>query len=352
MDNPAMQERFKRMMEVRREYGAALKKANEMYEDATRYPIRELVDLFNLQGKLMGADDADRAALGAEFLAAIDSIKLLPNAPDRIYLWPEGKVPTLTDYTDNSEGRYNHDPDYQPYMLEMLLPEDVTPVGAVVTIAGGVHGAGTMNECYQVGLEFNERGYQCFILQCRPNNGPWNSYDTGADAARALRIIRANAEKYRIKPNNIALAGFSNGGITIDFCIEHYSGEQKMTDYYADYQPDEYDAYYGAPDAYLCVYGPRHKGTQYDYTGVVYPPTFFAIGRLDTAIDNFNELYPSLLERGVPMEIHTFAGHPHGYAGWKIIDGKGNPNFDSWLGHADIFLRDLFGEKIFLTEPR
>ena len=46
--------------------------------------------------------------------------------------------------------------------------------------------------------------------------------------------------------------------------------------------------------------------------------------------------------QGVPVEVHTFAGHPHGYAGWKIIDGKGNPNFDLWVTHADAFLMDVF----------
>ena len=72
-----------------------------------------------------------------------------------------------------------------------------------------VYGAGTINECYEIGLEFGALGYQCFILQCRPNGCPWNEYETGADAARALRIIRANADKYRVKPDNIAMAGLS-----------------------------------------------------------------------------------------------------------------------------------------------
>ena len=206
-------------------------------------------------------------------------------------------MPIQTEYTDNSDHRYDHEPDFKPYLLEMLLPEDVTPIGAVMTIAGGTHGAGTINECYQIGLEFNALGYQCFILQCRPNGSPWNQYETGADAARALRILRANCKKYRIDPDKIALAGFSNGGITIDFCIEHFSGKKKVADYFPDYTPDELDALNGGPDAYLCVYGPRHAGTPYNYEGVVYPPTFFAVGRLDSAMNNLHELYPSLLAR-------------------------------------------------------
>ena len=93
-------------------------------------------------------------------------------------------MPRDTDYRVNPDHRYDHEPDFLPYYLEMLLPEEVRPIGAVVLIAGGSHGAGTINECYQTGKEFNALGYQCFILQCRPNDCPWSRYETGADAAR------------------------------------------------------------------------------------------------------------------------------------------------------------------------
>lgn len=337
--------RFARMMQMRREIGPLINRAIPKYEDPTRYPIDQLVDLFHTQQKLMGCqDDAQRTALKAEFATKLDAIELLPDAPERIYLWPEGKMPTHTEYTDNSDYRYDHDPDFRPYFLEQLLPEGQTPIGAVVTIAGGTHGAGTMNECYQVGKELNALGFHAFILQCRPNGSPWDRYETGVDAARALRIIRSRAEQYHLRPNTIALAGFSNGGITCDFCIESYSGNQTVKAQFPDYIPDELDELPGGPDAYLCVYGARHAGTEFNYDGVVYPPTFFAIGRLDKCMDNFHALYPDLLSRGVPMEVHTFAGHPHGYAGWKIIDGVGNPNFDSWVNHAAVFLADAFKE--------
>lgn len=346
MDRARMDEMMARMAQMRAECGDEINKAIPMYEDPTRYPVEELVELFKLQQKMMSAETSEaRADAKAAFKAAREAIQLLPDAPERIYLWPEGNMPIQTEYIENPSYQYDHEPDFKPYLLEMLVPEDVKPVGAVVTIAGGSHGAGTMNECYQIGLEFNELGYQCFILQCRPNMNPWNEYETGVDAARALRIIRANAEKYRIAPDTIAMAGFSNGGITIDRCIEHFSGEQKVTDYFPDYVPDELDALNGGPDAYLCVYGPRHKGTVYNWDDVVYPPTFFAVGRLDGAMDNLHALYPDLLAHDVPLEVHTFAGYPHGFAGWKIIDGKGNPNFDLWVTHADAFMQDLFAAK-------
>lgn len=326
------------------ECGYEINRAVSMYEDPTRYPVEELVKLYGIQQKIMEAQTPEeRSALKKEFAAAEEQIRPLPDAPERIYLWKEGNMPVQTEYTVNPEYRYDHDPGFRPYMLEMLLDEDVRPVGAVILVAGGSHGAGTLNECYQNGLEFNRLGYQCFILQCRPNGNPWNEYETGADAARAIRMIRANAEKYRVDPGRVAYAGFSNGGCTGDYCIEFYSGNQQVQTWFPDYIPDELDKLPGGPDAFLCIYGARHAGTVYKDEGVIYPPTFLAAGRKDyRCLLNLEEYIPWLLLHGIPFEVHTFAGHPHGYAGWKIYDGKGKENFDLWIAHADAFLRDLF----------
>ncbi|MBR6321230.1 MAG: hypothetical protein IKR59_00045, partial [Lachnospiraceae bacterium] len=74
--------------------------------------------------------------------------------------------------------------------------------------------------------------------------------------------------------------------------------------------------------------------------GVEYPPVFYAVGREDTALDNFNYVYPDLRAHNVPVEIHTFAGVPHGKAGTILIDDD-YPNFDLWVPLADAFLQDL-----------
>ena len=339
----------------RAEYGHLINRAIPLYEDPTRYNVGQLVDLFNLQWEMVrAADDETRKEKMAAFEKAIDAVKPLTDAPQRVYLWKEGTVgetpdeagvmPQETVYEENPGYVFDHDPDFKPYYLEMLLPEDVTPKGGVVLVAGGSHGAGTINECYQVGLEFNAAGFQAFILQCRPNGCPWSKLETATDAARAFRLIRQKAEEYRLNPDHLAYAGFSNGGVTGDHQILFYSQDQATRDYFPDYQPDEADAFSGKSNAYLCVYGARHMGTEYPEENVSYPPTFFAIGRHDfVCCDNlFKEHLPYLQRHEVPYEIHTFAAHPHGYAGWKIIDGNNDPNFDLWVNHAVCFLEDAF----------
>ena len=49
MDRMMQDERFQRMMQIRKECGAEINRAVAMYEDVTRYPVQELVDLFKLQ---------------------------------------------------------------------------------------------------------------------------------------------------------------------------------------------------------------------------------------------------------------------------------------------------------------
>lgn len=227
----------------------------------------------------------------------------------------------------------------------MLIQEDQTPKGAVVLCAGGDHGDTILAEAYQTSLDLSQRGYQCFILLNRTNKNPWSGREAGVDAARLMRIVRKNAQKYRINANNIAFAGFSNGGLTGDAMIENYSGNQKVKDIFPAYIPDELDEIDATPNAFLCIYGARFVGESFDFNGVVYPPTFFAIGREDSCIDNFNAMYPTLLEHHVPVEIHTFAGVPHGQAGVSILDGYIKyPNFEMWLDLADQFMQDLFSK--------
>lgn len=318
-------------------------KAVPFFEDAPCYPVKELVRMWRL-GRQLEAETDNKTCMAQlrEFCMLRDSLQKKENAPQRIYLWSDGRMPVMTEYEDNSDCRYNHNPDFRPYLYEMLLPEGKEPKGAVVVCAGGDHGDCVLSEGYQTCLDFNEMGYHSFLLLNRTNRRPWTGQECGADVARAIRMIRASAGRYGIRENQVAFAGFSNGGLTGEACIRYYSGTQRTADHFPDYREDELDRYYGAPDAFLCIYGPRYKGAAFDYTNVVYPPVFFAVGREDSALDNLNAVLPDLLAHGVETEVHTFAGVPHGQGGITIVGEKTYPNFQLWLQLADVFLQDVF----------
>ena len=338
--NKRMEEMMKKMVHIRKEFGPAKMPAVEIFESAPCYEEEKVVALTKLCNRIQSCSDDERPALIEEFRALLATVERKPDAPRCIELWPEGKIPTETEYTENTDYRYHHNPDFRPYLVEMLVPQEVTPKGAIVLCPGGDHAEACVCEGYQSAKEFNALGYQCFLLMNRPNHNPWNAHEVGADAARAIRYVRAHAAEYRVDPGFIAFAGFSNGGLTGEALIENYSGNKKVSDYFPDYVPDELDEYKGAMDAFICVYGPRFVGADFNWEGVEYPPVFYAVGREDTALRNFNYVYPDLLRHNVPAEVHTFAGVPHGKAGTILIDDD-YPNFDLWVPLADAFLQDL-----------
>lgn len=330
-------------LEIIRKMKEACHKGVVLFEDAPCYPSEPLVKLFHLGRDFGGqTDEAVMEEMLKEYQSILQTIRPIPDAPERIYLWPEGKMPKNTDYTDNSDYKHNHDPEFLPYMFEMLVPDDVDPKGAVVLCAGGDHGDASFHEAFQSSRDLNELGYQCFLLLNRTHSCPWSKQECGADAARAIRMIRKNAEKYRISPRRVSFVGFSNGGVTGEACIRYYSGTQTVKDHFPDYEPDELDYYKGAPDSFLCIYGPRWATEDFDYTDVEYPPTFFAVGRDDSAMLNLNHTYPDLAAHGVELEVHTFAGVPHGKAGVKLVGEEGYENFHLWLPLGDAFMQDVY----------
>lgn len=336
-----------RMGWFRETYQEELRKTTEVFEDCICYPEEQIVGVYREYRRILervkdAGDDEIEQCMRA-FAKSRDSLKKRADAPERIYLWEEGKMPSNTAYTDNGRFSFNHDPDFAPYFLEMLLPAERKPRGAVILCAGGDHGDTVIFETFQSGKEWNDLEYQCFILLNRTNACPWTGEDAGADAARCIRHVRANAETYRISPDQIVFAGFSNGGITGEKCIEFYSGAQTVKAVYPNYTPDALDAVCGGPDAFLCIYGPRFKGTDFKYENAVYPPVFFAVGRDDSAMENLNAVYPDLLAHHVPVEIHTFAGTPHGPASTRIVEGAArHSNFELWPVLADVFIQNVF----------
>ena len=321
------------------------------FEDA---PLYEKESILELNGKYWELsrenDDSKLEKLIAETKNKINNLKIVDNAPEKIYLWKEGNMPSLDTYKENPEYRFNHDPEFKPYMIPLTISDTKTK-GTVVVCAGGDHGPCTLHEGYQTCIDLNKLGYQCFLLLNRTNKCPYDSKEAGADASRAIQIVRSLASKYNFDENRVAFAGFSNGGLTAEACIQYYSGTQKINTHFKDFVPDEIDKYYGAPDAFVCVYGPRFKDTPFDYTNVVYPPVFFAVGKDDSAMENLAYAYPDLIAHHVDVELHTFAGVPHGQSGVTIYGNNSYPNFNLWPQLADVFMQKVFDKSIIKKRP-
>ncbi|MDO5426069.1 MAG: alpha/beta hydrolase [Eubacteriales bacterium] len=277
----------------------------------------------------------------------------------KIYLWDGENIPTLsTDYTENVDWLCHSAPDFQPYLLEMLIPEDETPKGAVICVPGGDRGAAALNEAYETAVAFNELGYQCFLVQNRQNNYPWSPKESGVDVARAIRYVRAHAEEYRISLDEIAVSGASNGGATCVSSLVYYGDRHSVSEYFPDYVPDELDEISAVPDVFLALYPAVDILNGYseqrdeDMEKVIdtveeipFPPTFLVIGEEDTdrLFEGALQIISACRSQEVPADLHVFEGAPHGFGGLGITTaGQVFENTAVWTELADTFMQNRY----------
>ena len=259
---------------------------------------------------------------------------------NRMYLWKRGEVPAVTDYTENTGYAYADDPDFEPFMLESLVDNGTEIKGAVLLFAGGGHNyRSNVEETYEVADALNALGYQCFIVNYRIN--PYTDQESALDVARAIRIVRSNADKYGVNANNIAAAGFSYGGIVVSDEANDYYGDINASALVDTYVPDEIDAVDATMNAYLSIY----SVTPDQITNKDFPATFFAFGGDDPTVHDWAlTSFDNCRNLGIKTEIHIFAGVPHGFGAGTHADGTVYSNAVTWPGLADSFMQDLYAK--------
>lgn len=119
----------------------------------------------------------------------------------------ENKIFLWNDKKSANTGRVEDD--FQPF-IELSLIETSSPLGAVIVLPGGGYRARAAHEGMPVAKKFNESGYHAFVLQYRI--APYKFPAPQQDVMRAVAIVRANAEKWNVDPEHIAVGGFSAGG--------------------------------------------------------------------------------------------------------------------------------------------
>ena len=140
----------------------------------------------------------------------VDITKPTPNERQTIYLWDDDKIPSWRGNLNS-----NDPADFRPHIL--TYPAQGTIKGAVLICPGGAFQFKSMQpEGYSVAQRLSALGYQCFIVSYRLS--PYSQAESALDLARAVRYVRYNARAYGIEEKDIAIVGFSAGGI---LCGEH-----------------------------------------------------------------------------------------------------------------------------------
>jgi acetyl esterase/lipase len=261
---------------------------------------------------------------------------------------------TITLWPNGAPGAKGSDRDKDVPTLTLYRPSpDIATRSAVVVCPGGGYGMLAMDhEGTQVARWLNSVGITAGVLKYRL--GPRYHHPAMLDdAGRAIRTVRANAEKWKIDPHKIAILGFSAGGHLASTAGTHFDAGKPDAD-------DPIDRVCSRPDRMILVYPVIALATPYGHKGSLRnllgenpsselveslsnerqvtketPATFLAHTNADAGVPAENALLFALALRkaGVPVELHLFERGPHGLG---LGDGAANfrvpaePSFKAW----------------------
>lgn len=270
---------------------------------------------------------------------------------ETIELWPGGAPGTpavLPVETIDERSTDPAQPDRAMHGIarpRLLVFRPRTANGAAVLVApgGGYARVVLDKEGYELGNWLSARGFTVFVLFYRlPGEGWANRADVPlADAQRSMRLIRARATDYGIRPDRVAAMGFSAGGhvcgdLATRFDVPVYAAV------------DAADRLGARPDLAAPIYAVQsmrvpiaHGGSRElllgpspspaleaahstaDNVSARTPPCFLVHAEDDRTVNVENSLiFRAACKRaGVPVEMHLFERGGHGF-GLRGAAGK------------------------------
>jgi acetyl esterase/lipase len=290
-----------------------------------------------------------RLLLPLLFAASITAASAADAAPQVVHLWPAGSATLqgageqeITTPAEVKPGdRINSIKNVHNPLIEVHLPpaEKATGTAIIVAPGGGHRQVVWGSEGADIASWLNEIGVAAFILKYRLEQTPNYKYTVEGEALqdtqRAVRIVRARAQEWGVKPDRVGILGFSAGGALAALAnIRFDRGKSDAAD------PVE------------------QQSCRPDFVGLVYPgwrpmditapkdaaPAFLTSAGLDDASHARQtvDFYNSLFRAGVPVELHIYAHGGHG-GGIKLRNGipfgAWHVRFQEWLADQGLLKR-------------
>ncbi len=238
-------------------------------------------------------------------------------------LWPDGAPGAKADE------------DHDRPTITMYAPPDALRTGTAVIIfpGGGYQNLAMDHEGRRVAEWLNGVGVTAFVLKYRLGRHGYRHPAPMHDAQRAIRTVRANAERWRLKPDRVGVLGFSAGGHLASTTGTHFDAGEKDA-------ADPIDRVSCRPDFMVLCYpvisftAPyTHRGSRANLIGKGFdpelarrlsnelqvteqtPPTFLMHAGEDKAVPPANSVafYQALRQKGVAAELHLYAHGGHGF---------------------------------------
>ena len=256
--------------------------------------------------------------------------------PARIGLW-NGKAPVGAPGSGETEAADA----FVTVHLPAGIPEGTTTPAVVICPGGGYGGLVTGPEGEGIAAWLNSHGIAGVVLEYRlPKGRPFVPL---ADAARAIRTVRARAKEWRIDPDKIGIAGFSAGGHLASTAATHFDGgEQNAADPVA--RESSRPAFAILVYPVVTMSGDGHSGSRTNLLGEnptpqlldlfsnekqvtkQTPPVYLAhaIDDQPVPVTNSRLFHEACQREGVPSRLLELPSGGHG------LDGYKGPNWDAW----------------------
>jgi len=233
-----------------------------------------------------------------------------------VYLWP-GKVPgevkekqppVIAASKNDNVLRYSEvtDPAIE---VRLADPANTNGCGVIVCPGGGYNILAYDKEGTEIATWLNKLGYSAFVLQYRV---PDKRDGALQDVQRAVRIVRENANHWKLDPEKIGVMGFSAGG--------SLSARASILFNKKTYRPvDKADSLSCRPSFTMLIYpayldqGPSQTLTPELQLNKEVPGMFI----FQTADDPYGNsalvMATSLRNAKIPVEMHLMPSGGHGY---------------------------------------
>jgi endo-1,4-beta-xylanase len=236
-------------------------------------------------------------------------------AQEEILLWPDGAPGSPSDPGDEAvrlaPGNEHVLSNIHKPSVTVYLPNADAATGAAMIVApgGGHRELWIDHEGHNVAKWLADHGVAAFVLKYRLAKEKNSTYtvekDALADAQRAIRIVRANADKWKINPKRIGIIGFSAGGEVAALASQQEPVEPLNAQ-------DTVDQQGSRPDFQALIYPGQSKNIVVTKDS---PPAFLVCGYGDRPdiSEGMPDVYLRFKKAGVPAELHIYSAAGHGF---------------------------------------
>jgi len=237
-------------------------------------------------------------------------------------------VPLWADGAPGALGKEDKD---IPTLTPFLADSATASGAAMVILPGGGYGGLAAHEGKGYADWLVTNGVSCFVLKYRLGSQGYRHPRMLEDAARAVRLVRARADDWKIDPKRVGIMGSSAGGHLASTLLTHFdSGKSESA--------DSVERQSSRPDLGILCYpvismGPNtHAGSKNNLLGKDpdpalvkllsnelqvakdTPPCFLWHTWEDKAVkvENSLEFAAALRAAGVPFDLHVYQKGAHG----------------------------------------